>query len=58
LYGGLYLSRGGDGSSDGGPGTIYKYESQRGLNFIKLVIDTVIFHHHGWVVCFHNSVVN
>ena len=36
LYGGLYLSRGGDGSSDGGPGTIYKYESQRGPQYREL----------------------
>jgi hypothetical protein len=21
------------------------------LNFIKLIIDTVVFHHHGWIVC-------
>lgn len=36
LYGGRYLSHGGTGSSVGGPGTIYKYESQRGPQYREL----------------------
>ena len=36
LYGGEYLSRGGKGSSDGGPGTVFKYESQRGPTYREL----------------------
>ena len=36
LYGGQYLSQGGSGSGIGGPGTIYKYESQRGPQYREL----------------------